>query len=75
MKWTMIIINMYFIFLVFIILNFLESKSRILIILARSVDKSFIMSSKVIPIVLYYIKLYRTSIRLNKFLDNIYHPF
>ena len=42
-----------FIFLVLIILNFLESKSSILLNLARIVDKSFVMSSKVLPILIY----------------------
>ena len=44
---------MYFVFLVLIILNVLESKSIILIILARCVNKLFIMSSEVIPILSY----------------------
>ena len=39
--------------LVLIILNFSESKSVILIILARCVDKLFIISSEVIPIFIY----------------------
>ena len=38
---------------VFIILNFLESKSVILIISAQFVDKLFLISSEVIPILIY----------------------
>ena len=45
--------NKHAFFLVFITLNFLESKSRISIIPARRVDKSFIMSSEAIPILKY----------------------
>ena len=44
-----------FFFLVLIILNFLESKSSILIILARCVNKLFVTHAKLFPFL--YIKL------------------
>ena len=45
--------HVFYFFLVFIILNFIESKSRILINFARHVGKLFSIFREVIPIVLY----------------------